>query len=468
LGKADRIGILSRNCADFLCSYYAIGSMGAWMVPLNYGLKAADLDARFEHAEVNGLVVGAEFLPMLGELSQAARARLHDRVFVVGAGQTSGGIWLDEVVAAGQPVRPDALIAADDPLYIGYTSGTTGTPKGVLVPHRAIVTGFLYKAVAYALNENDISINGGPYWHSAPLDFASLAIYLGGTAVIPSGFVPDNFLALTEKYRATNSFVVPTMLQMLLDCPSFQSMDLSSWRCIISGGAPLPDSIKNEVLARLGPVLFEFYGATETRSLAYITPAELAVKQRSVGRLNRDVEIRILDQGGKDLPIGQVGEFFVRGPGIFNGYYKNPAVTAASFRGEWFSLGDMGYADSDGYYYLVDRKNDMIITGGENVFPQDIESVLRSVQGVKDAAVVGIPDDHWGEIIAAFIECESGANIEEKELVQACADKLPSYMKPRQIEFIDTLPRNPMGKVLRRVLRESFRSASPQKRVATN
>ncbi len=232
-----------------------------------------------------------------------------------------------------------------------------------------------------------------------------------------------------------------------------------------TGTAPLDPDLADAFYARYGIPVLQNYGATEfAGGVAGWTlddfKAHWTSKRGSVGRLNRDVEIRVLDQDGKDMPVGQIGEFFVRGPGIFNGYYKNPEANASSFRGEWFSLGDMGYTDEDGYYYLVDRKSDMIITGGENVFPQDIESVLRSVQGVKDVAVVGIQDDRWGEIIAAFVECDNDTNMNKTDLVEACVSRLPGYMKPRRVEFVDTLPRNSMGKVLRRVLRDSLRATS--------
>jgi acyl-CoA synthetase (AMP-forming)/AMP-acid ligase II len=367
---------------------------------------------------------------------------------------------LAELIESGRPVAPDVLLSPDDTLYVGYTSGTTGAPKGALVSHRAIVVGFLYKALAYGLTDQDITINAGPYWHSAPRDFAALALYLGGTAIVPERFDAGQYLADVERYRVTNSFVVPTMLQRLVASEDLGCRDTSSMRALISGGAPLPSTVKEQVLTAFGPVLTEFYGATETRIITIISAGELADRERSVGRPLRDVEIRILDDSGSELPSGEVGEVFVRGPGLFSGYWRDPERTAAAHRGEWFSLGDMGRVDSEGYLYLVDRKQDMIISGGENIFPNDIEECLQRHVAVAEAAVIGVPDDQWGEIVVAYVVPAVDGGILPNELIEFCGERLPSYMKPRRIEICKSLPRNPTGKLLRRELRAQHKKKS--------
>ncbi len=455
LGRGHRVALLSKNCNEFLCAYYAIGSIGAIMVPINYDLKPQDIDSRMKHAEVEGIIVAANFLSVIDDLTSTVKENLRERIIVLGE-QSGKFISYEELLLSSDPRLPDGYVSQDDTLYIGYTSGTTGAPKGAMVPHRAIVSGFLYKAVAYSLTDKDISINAGPYWHSAPLDFASLAVYLGGTAIIPESFRVQQFLQLIERHGATNSFVVPTMLQMIVDSGELEKHDASSWRCIVSGGAPLLSTTKAEILARLGPVLNEFYGATECRSVAYISAKELDQRERSVGRPNRDVEIRILSDDGIDVPGGEVGEIFVRSPGIFNGYYKDPERTRAAFRGDWFSVGDMGRFDEDGYLYLVDRKNDMIITGGENVYPNDIEHAIRGIDNVAEVAVVGLPDEKWGEIVAAFVKKKPGTALDAEAIRTVCRSQLPPFMVPKRVEFVDELPLSEMGKVLRRVLRQPF------------
>lgn len=460
ISKNSRVAILARNSPDYLVAHFALGSMGAWTVPINFALKIPDIDFRLAHAEIDAIFVSSEFAPLLSVLSAKVAQRLDGRIFALDA-SPPGCVSLADLIESGRPIPPDVLLSPEDTLYVGYTSGTTGTPKGALVSHRAIVVGFLYKALAYGLTDQDVTINAGPYWHSAPRDFAALALYLGGTAVVPERFDAETYLADVERYRVTNSFVVPTMLQRLVASPDLKRRDTSSMRALISGGAPLPSAVKERVLEAFGPVLTEFYGATETRIVTVISAQELATRERSVGRPLRDVEIRILDEAGSEVPAGEVGEVFLRGPGLFSGYWRDPERTAAAHRGEWFSLGDMGRLDSDGYLYLVDRKQDMIISGGENIFPNDIEECLQRHQAVAEAAVIGIPDDQWGELVVAYVVPAAGAHVSSEELIAFCADRLPNYMKPRRIEFRQSLPRNPTGKLLRRELREQHRQMIP-------
>jgi len=454
LGKGNRIAILARNSADYLCVYFAVGSLGTILVPINNSLKPADIDFRLAHAEVDAIFVSEEYTPVLAAVGAATRQRLGSRAFGLDC-ETAGGESLAALVAAGRPQPPDVEIDPEDTLYIGYTSGTTGPPKGAMVSHRAIVVGFLYKTLDYALTDADVTINPGPYWHSAPRDFAALALYLGGTAVVPMRFDATKYLELVERYRITNSFVVPTMLQQLVTAPALETSDVSSLHCLISGGAPLPTTVKERVLAKFGPVLTEFYGATETRIITAITPTELALRKRSVGRPMRDVAIRILDDKGVEAPLGSVGEIFIRGPGLFSGYWRDPENTRRTHRGKWFSLGDMGRVDAEGYLYLVDRKQDMIISGGENIFPNDIEECLLRHPKVAEAAVIGVPDELWGEMVVAFVVPAPGERPTPEGLAAFCGEKLPNYMKPRRVEFCDALPRNSVGKIMRRCLREA-------------
>ncbi len=457
IGKNSRVAILARNSPDYLTAHFALASLGAWTVAINYALKLPDIDFRLGHAEVEAIFVSSEFLPLVSAFSAGVTKHIASRVFVLD-GSPKGLVSFDELVASGKAAPPDVLISPEDTLYVGYTSGTTGAPKGALVSHRAIVVGFLYKALAFGLTERDVTINPGPYWHSAPRDFAALAIYLGGTAVVPERFDAGEYLADVERYRVTNSFVVPTMLQRLVDSDALKHRDVSSLRALISGGAPLPSAVKEKVLTTFGPVLTEFYGATETRIVTVISAAELASRERSVGRPQHDVELRVLDESGAEVPEGEVGEVYLRGPGLFSGYWRDPERTAAAHRGEWFSLGDMGRLDAEGYLYLVDRKQDMIISGGENIYPNDVEECLQLHEAVSEAAVIGAPDDLWGEVVVAYVVLSPSAKASGDELIAFCGEHLPNYMKPRRIEFCRELPRNPTGKILRRALREQHKS----------
>ncbi|MBI2959087.1 MAG: AMP-binding protein [Betaproteobacteria bacterium] len=455
MAKGDKIAILARNSPEYLQVYFAAAKIGAPMVPINFQLKAPDIHYRLEHSDARALVVESEFLGLLDGLPDGAREALGARIFVRG-GDGARARALDELIDSAPATEPEATLSPEDTLYIGYTSGTTGPSKGALVSHRAIVAGYLYKALDYRLGRRDVNLDPGPFWHSAPRDFASLAIYLGGTCVVTRGFEAREFYELVERHKVSNSFMVPTMYQLLTAFEDAGRYDASSLRVLISGGSPLPSAVKDRVVERFGPILHEFYGATETRIITNITATELSAHKRAVGRPIRDVELRILDEAGRDVSAGAVGEVFVRGPGLFSGYYKDPERTRKSHRGEWFSLGDLGRLDEQGYLYLVDRKQDMIISGGENIYPSDIEEVLLGFPGVKEAAVIGTPDETWGELVTAIVVPREGEAVPERELIEYCGARLPSYMKPRRVEFVAALPRNPVGKVLRRVLREPY------------
>lgn len=453
--KGDQLAILARNSPEYLKVYFAAGKIGTPLVPVNYQLKAADIHHRLAHSDARALVVDREFLPLLDDLPASTRDALGGRVFAVD-GNGGSLLSLHELMDSAPATEPEVSVSPEDTLYIGYTSGTTGPAKGALISHRAIVVGYLYKALDYGLGPQDVNLDPGPFWHSAPRDFATLAVYLGGTCVVARGFEAREFFELVERHKVTNSFLVPTMFQHLAGLEDGGRHDASSLRVLISGGSPLPSAVKDKVVARFGPILNEFYGATETRIISNITVAELAGRKRSVGRPIRDVEIRVLDEAGCEVSVGVVGEVYVRGPGLFSGYYKDPERTRKSHRGEWFSLGDMGRLDDGGYLYLVDRKQDMIISGGENIYPNDIEEVLLAFPGVKEAAVIGTPDLTWGELVTAIVVPVAGATVSPQALIDFCGSRLPGYMKPRRVVFADSLPRSPVGKILRRELREPY------------
>ena len=455
IASGARLAILDRNSIEYLEAYFAAGAIGAWMVAINFHLKPVDIAFRLAHSGAGALLVGPEFVPLVHLLPAELQVRLRGRIWVLGPSQ-DGMPGYDSLLAEGNASPPEVRVCPEDILYIGYTSGTTGAPKGAMVSHRAIVVGYLYKALDYGLDGKDVSLCPGPFWHSAPRDFASLALYLGGTCVVTRGFEPPEYLAMVARHRVTYSFMVPTMFQLLAEYDSAAEADVSSIRALISGGSPLPTAVKERTLARFGDILSEFYGATETRIITNITAGELARKRRSVGRPIRDVEIRLLDDDGREVPRGSAGEVFVRGPGLFSGYLDDPERTARSHRGDWFSLGDVGRLDDEGYLTLVDRKQDVIISGGENIYPNDIEEVLLAHPGVKEAAVIGVPDPTWGELVTAVVVPRGGAVPPAEELIAHCAAALPGYMKPRRVEFVEELPRNPVGKVLRRAIREPY------------
>jgi acyl-CoA synthetase (AMP-forming)/AMP-acid ligase II len=426
------------------------------MVPINYRLQPPEMAIRLVHSDAKAIILGPEYVERFQELESEVRKAFAERILVLGDGGAQGMFSYESLLERSTEEEPKTFIEPEDPLYIGYTAGTTGRSKGAIITNRAIVSGFLYKALDYGFTRNDITLNPGPFWHSAPRDFASVHLYLGGTAVIMREFRVEEFLSLVERYRVTNGFLVPTMYRMIMDFPGNERYDTSSLRTLLSGGSALPTSLKEECIRRFGPILHEFYGATETRVISNIFPHEMKRKTRSVGRPIWDLDIRILDTDGNDLPPGKVGEIYIQGPSLFSGYYKNEEKTRESFRGSWFTLGDMGRVDEEGYLYIVDRKQDMVISGGENIYPSEIEEVLRAHPKVSEAAVIGVPHPKWGEVLKAFIILKPGAVAGEAEILDFCSSRLADYLKPKSIEFVVEFPRNPVGKILKRELRKPY------------
>ncbi|MCP5034954.1 MAG: AMP-binding protein [Actinomycetia bacterium] len=452
--KGDRIAVLGRNSHRYLEISLALGLTGIVMVPINHRLLPAEVATRLDHAGVTGLLVEPEFFDLSREAATASLAR--SPTIVMDDEQTLGALNYESLLQNGEPRPPSTTVDPEDALYLGYTSGTTGQAKAAIVSHRAIVVGFLYKALQYQIGTNQTTLNPGFYWHSAPRDFALLQIYLGGTAVVMREFEPRRCLELIQTHQVSNGFFVPTMLQLMMELPDFAAFDVRSLQVLLSGGAPLPTSIKTAALERFGPIIHEFYAATETRIVTSITPQELEVKTRSVGRPVRDVDVRILDDAGSEVPLNEVGEIYLKTPTLFSGYHNDPDKTAAAFRDSWFSLGDMGRQDADGYVYLVDRRHDMIISGGENIYPSEIEDVLLRHPAVADVAVIGVPHEKWGEAVKAVVVLHDGQHGSADELTASCAEHLADYLKPRSYDFVDELPRNPTGKVLKRVLRDPY------------
>ncbi len=453
--RGDRIAVLARNSHRYLEISFALGLAGICMVPINHRLRAAEVAVRLEHAQVTGVFIEPEFTELLATLQPDMAATIAARTIVLD--DEAGGEQNYEIILeTGREIAPEVDFTPEEPLYLGYTSGTTGRAKAAIVSHRAIAVGYLYKTLLYDFRPEEISLNPGYFWHSAPRDFAQLQIYLGGTSIVMRDFKARECLELIQKYKVTNGFFVPTMFRMMLECEDFASFDTSSMRLLISGGAPLPTKIKNDVLEGFGPILQEFYAATETRIIASIGSEELKSKTRSVGRPVRDIDVRILDTEGNEVPSGTVGEIYLRTPTLFSGYYNDPEKTTQAFRGNWFSLGDMGRLDEDGYLYIVDRRHDMVISGGENIYPSEVEDVLQHHPAVSDVAVFGVPDPKWGETLKAAVCVKPGCSVTEDELTAYCADHLADYLKPRSYDFVDELPRNPTGKVLKRVLRERY------------
>jgi acyl-CoA synthetase (AMP-forming)/AMP-acid ligase II len=338
-----------------------------------------------------------------------------------------------------------------------YTSGTTGHPKGAFRPDGVPMESVLRAIQLFTIRGTDVHLVAGPGYHSAVGFFAALTGLCGGTNVLMPKFDPETALALIERHRVTTTFMAPTLLQRIMDLPDAlrARYDVSSMRALIIGAAPCPFSLKERTHAYFGEVLIEFYGATETGVNLLLRPEEQLRKPGSAGRPPEGQEILLLDDAGNPVDDGQPGEVWVRNNYLAT-YYNKPEATAGSTRDGFFSVGDLAYRDADGFYYICDRKTDMIISGGVNVYPAEIEACLHAHPAVLDIAVIGAPDDQWGESVKALVVLQPGATVTESELIDFCRERIADYKRPRSVDFVADLPRDQAGKLLKRQIRAPY------------
>jgi len=364
---------------------------------------------------------------------------------------------MDEL-AASQSAAP--LSAADEDAAgadMIYTSGTTGHPKGAYRPDGVSLEAIVQVIQIFGIRPDDVHLMAGPGYHSAVLAFNGLTVVCGGTIVIMPSFDPEQALALIDRHRVTTTFMAPTLLHRIMDLTDDvrAGYDASSVRGLFLGGAPCPFSLKERATAYFGETLYEFYGATETGFNLVLRPEDQLRKPGSAGKALLGDQILLLDDAGNPVPGGEPGELWVRNSWLA-GYYNKPEATAKSMRDGFFSVGDVAYCDDEGYYYICDRKIDMIISGGVNIYPAEIEACLHGHPAVRDVAVIGVPDDQWGETVKAVVALQPGATPGDQELIDWCRGRLADYKRPRSVDFVDDLPRDQAGKLLKRQIRERY------------
>ena len=450
--QGSRVAVMMRNCAAYLQTQWAVTRLGATLVQVGYRSKAPEIAYILENSKPVAFVYHrdhedavAEAQRSAGLPAEAALVRVPDR--------------LAELLAGGDPAAPPPLARkwADLPGGVMvYTSGTTGKPKGAARHlkknlHEAVAD--LMRQVGYRHDERHLTVC--PLYHSAAPAFTALTYLVGGTVVLRDHFDPEEILATIARERITSSFMVPTMLGRLAALPEDvrKRHDTSSLRWLLSGAAPLPTETARLVEGAFGGVLYNFYGATETGMVTLALPGEHTRRPGTIGRALGGNEIRLVGEDGRDAPVGAVGEVWVRNSMIVDGYHGDEAATRKSLQGGFFSVGDMARVDADGYYYLADRKHDMVISGGVNIYPLEIEQHLYGHPAVLEAAVVGVPDPDWGEALKAFVVRRPGAELDADGVRAWCKRSLADFKCPKAIEFLDALPRNPTGKVLKRELR---------------
>ncbi|HLX55543.1 MAG TPA: AMP-binding protein [Ktedonobacteraceae bacterium] len=449
----DRVAIMAHNSLESVEVGAATTKVSAILVPINYRLREHEVAYVINDSEAKVVFAGPELVQVI----EQARAEVQGQpAYIAIGGQVPAG-WLHY-----EKLLQDAseeLQAGERSLgsTMSYTSGTTGKPKGAYRPQGTSLQAILQTIQSFELADSDVHLLAGPVYHSAPHAFVSLNILLGATIVAMPRFDAVEALRLIDRYGVTTTFMAPTLLQLVCDVPDeiAKAFDTSSLRAIILGAAPCPYALKVRAIERFGPCLWEFYGATETGFVTILRPEDQLRKPGSSGTVAPGQEIRLLNESGEPVSDGVPGEIWVRNPSLAQ-YFKKPDATARSMRDSFFSVGDIAYRDSEGYYYICDRKIDMIISAGANIYPAEIEAVLSAHPAVADVAVIGVPDAHWGESVKAVVSLRPAVSASEKELIAYCAGRLADYKKPRSVDFVDELPRNPAGKLLKRKIREVY------------
>jgi long-chain acyl-CoA synthetase len=449
----QKVAVQLPNVPEFVFAYFGILKAGLVMVPLNPLLRAPEIAYHLDNSDAVALITWAEVA------AEAVRGNAAGvEVLVVGPDRPEGTHPFEELVAdaTGDQLRDMEPTSADDTAVLLYTSGTTGRPKGAELSHFQLFMACTVGGHTFDYRPDDCTLVALPLFHVFGLSSTfNVAVRYGGSAVLVPRFSADAVLEAMERHRCTVFCGVPTMYIAMLHADA-EGRDLSAFRRGVSGGASIPGEVIRAFEQRFpGVVVLEGYGLSETVALATFNASAEQRRVRSIGLPVWGVEVRVVDAAGQDLPAGpeHVGEILVRGHTVFRGYYKNPAATAETLRDGWLHTGDLGYRDTDGFVFLVDRKKDLIIRGGFNVYPREIEEVLHEHTAVTAAAALGQPDERLGEEVVAFVVLRPGAQVPTQELVAHCKERLAAYKYPRRVLVIDELPKGSTGKILKAELR---------------
>jgi len=468
--KGDRVGILQVNCPEYVEIYFAAARIGAIFVPLNFRAKREELSYMLANAEVKVLFTGNRYLEMVEAILPETPSVRHC-------------ITLDEK-QEGYPHYADVLGAASaEEIYcevddeeitiLMYTAGTTGRPKGVPIRHSGLTNYILENVEPADPEREERNLLSVPLYHIAGMQTMVAAVYGGRTLALMKQFEVRDWLETAQRERVNRAMLVPSMLKWIIDAPEFSCYDLSCLKVMTYGAAPMPFEVINKAIKVMPGVSFiNAFGQTETastitslgpedHSLEGLTEEEKSTKilrlTSSIGKPLADVEIKIVNEEGQDLPAGEVGEILARGLRVMTGYWRDEEKTAQALTPDgWLRTSDKGWMDEEGYIYLAGRADDMIIRGGENISPDEVESVLYSHPQIEEAAVIGVPDQEWGQEPRAVVVLKKGEQATEEEIMEYCRQKLAGFKRPRSCIFIEALPRNQMGKVLRKNLREQY------------
>jgi fatty-acyl-CoA synthase len=459
VAAGDRVAIFSHNNHAFVVCYFALARLGAVSVPVNFMLGASEVGYVLAHSGAIGLIAEDALIPVAGRAPGVADLAVRAVITEQGGDVPAGWEPVADWMAFDGPAAPDTVLEDDDLAQLIYTSGTESRPKGAMLTHRSLIAQYVSCVADGEMTGDDVEVHSLPLYHCAQLHcFLTPGVYLGATNVVLPGADPALILATIEAERATKLFCPPTVWISLLRHPDFGRRDLSSLRKGYYGASIMPVEVLKEIADRLpGIALFNFYGQTEMGPLATVLkPADQVRKAGSAGRAALNVETRVVDEADEPVPSGQIGEIVHRSPHAMLGYWQDPERTAETFAHGWFHSGDLGVMDDEGYLTVVDRKKDMIKTGGENVASREVEEAIYQHPAVAEVAVFGLPHPRWIEAVTAAVVVRDGQTVTEDELIAHCRERLGSFKVPKYVEFVDTLPKNASGKLLKRELRTTI------------
>ena len=446
LVKGDRVAILAENCLEYFILFSAAQKTGITLVPLNYRLAVPEIDYLLHDSKPSLLIVQDTFKAKSDQCEH--RNEIEHELSLE-------DIDCDAYIDKRCTFETDSTIEETDPLFILYTAGTTGFPKGALYTHRMLFWNSINTTMRLNITSDDRSVSCTPLFHTGgwnviPTPF----LHRGASFCLTRTFDPDAILRLMEEDKSTMFMAVPTMLQMMVDSDLFSQVQLKHMRFFIIGGEPMPLPLIRKWHDKGVPIR-QGYGMTEAGpSITSLHQDDAIRKMGSIGLPNFYIDTKIVDEAGNEVGANQVGELLLKGPSVTTGYWQNESVTRESIVDGWLHTGDLVVKDDDGFLFVVDRKKNMYISGGENVYPAEVEKVLHSHDKVAEAAVIGVPDDKWGEVGSAFIVLKQGAQLSEEELIDFCTGRLAKYKTPKHIQFIETLPRSDAGKLDRKAMKE--------------
>ncbi len=461
LSKGDRIAVLMWNAIEYLYIDYGSAKIGAVKVPLNHMLVMDDVDFRLGDSQPRAVVVDEFFLPWILALrtkhpSISVIVCITDRPEELPAGIHS----FHALIGQASSENPKVEVDQDDLLALMYTGGTTGISKGVMHTHKSFISIVYSQALEWNVAWDEVLLIMAPLPHATGFMVPSVLLK-GGKVIITKGFDPPEMCQIIQRERVTWTFMVPTMIYVLLDYMDRNSFDFSSLRTIFYGAAPMSPERLKIAIEKFGPIFMQGYSQMEVANQTTVFNIQEHIEAagkypRRLSSCGRPVimsQVRIVDEQGIDVPVGEIGEIITRGPHMMRGYWKREEDTKEAIKSGWLYTGDMASMDEDGFIYIVDRKKDMIISGGLNVYSAEVESVLMQHPSIKQAAVIGIPDEKWGEAVMASVVLESDTAADQKDIMAFCRERLSAYKRPKVLDFVDNLPATPYGKIDKKALR---------------